>query len=72
LHRAVGVARPGAGHRLRGTWMDEERRIEMPADDRTKMAARKSWHAPKFFVTEVLETSGGCTGGGADSPMTSS
>jgi hypothetical protein len=52
--------------------MDEERKIETPADDRTKMAARKSWHAPKFFVTEVLETSHGCTGGGADAPMTSS
>jgi hypothetical protein len=57
--------------------MDEERKIETPADetradDRTKMAARKSWHAPKFFVTDVLETSAGCTGGGADGPMTSS
>jgi hypothetical protein len=52
--------------------MDEERKIETPADDRTKVAARKSWHAPKFFVTEVLETSHGCTGGGADAPMTSS
>ena len=55
-----------------GPWMDEERKIETPADDRTKMAARKSWHAPKFFVTEVLETSAGCTGGGADTPMSSS
>jgi hypothetical protein len=52
--------------------MGEERKIEVPADDRTKMAARKFWHAPKLFVTEVLETSAGCTHGGADSPMTSS
>jgi hypothetical protein len=52
--------------------MDEERKIETPADDLSEKAARKSWHAPKFFVTEVLETSAGCTGGGADSPMTSS
>jgi len=52
--------------------MDEERKVETSGDDRTKMAARKCWHAPKFFVTEVLETSAGCTCGGADSPMTSS
>jgi hypothetical protein len=50
--------------------VDKERKIEAPADDRTKM--RKFWHAPKFFVTEVLETSHQCTGGAADTAMTSS
>jgi hypothetical protein len=53
--------------------MDEERKIEAPAGDRTKMAARKSWHAPKFFVTEVLETSATFGGGAPDgNPMISS
>jgi hypothetical protein len=46
--------------------MDQERKIDTPADDRSNMTVRKSWHAPKFFVTDVLETSTNPTGGGPD------
>ena len=68
--RAFSYAREAGT--LKEQRMDQERKIETPADDRTKMAARKSWHAPKFYVTDVIETRTGCTGGGADTPMMSS
>jgi hypothetical protein len=52
--------------------MDQEREIDAPADETSKMPARKHWHAPRFFVTEVLETSGACTCGGTETPLSSS
>ena len=45
---------------------------DAPLDDRSKMTARKHWHAPRFFVTEVLETSGANMQGGTETPLTSS
>jgi hypothetical protein len=46
--------------------MDQERKVDTPADDHPKMAARKPWHAPRFFATDVIETSTHPTGGGVE------
>ena len=36
--------------------MDQEQKMDAPADDRSKMTARKHWHSPRFFVTDVIAT----------------
>jgi hypothetical protein len=46
--------------------MDQERKLETPADDLTNKVARKTWHAPRFFVTDVIATNVMCGGGGAE------
>jgi len=52
--------------------MDQERKKDTAADNRSQRVARKSWHAPRFFVTEVLETSGANMQGGTETPLSSS
>jgi hypothetical protein len=46
--------------------MDRERKVDTPADDRSRNAARKPWQAPRFFVTDVMATNLVCGGGGAE------
>jgi len=46
--------------------MDEDKKVDTLADDHPKLTARKLWHAPRFFVTDVIATNGACTGGGTE------
>ncbi len=46
--------------------MDQERKVDAPADDRSKPNVRKRWHAPRFFATDVTETSIHPTGGAVE------
>lgn len=43
--------------------MDQEQKIDTPADEESKVAARRPWHAPRFFVTDVIATDAMCIAG---------
>jgi hypothetical protein len=65
LSGARVVVRPGC-RTLKGRSMDQEQKVEIPADDRSNEAARKPWHAPRFFVTDIIATNTMCTTGGVE------
>ena len=51
----------------RNGWsMDQERKADTPADNRPNATARKPWHTPRFFATDVIETNTHPTGGGVE------
>jgi hypothetical protein len=46
--------------------MDRERKVDAPADELSRNVARKPWHAPRLFVTDVIATNVMSGGGGAE------